>query len=143
MRTENSSATAETIVLVEDETFVREVTQEILRSAGYRVWPAKNAEAAEAIFDEHGWEIDVLVTDIILPGETGRVLGARMQQRNPCLKTLYISGYPEQIHELEISGEECLAKPFTSDVLLRKVRGGLHETLRVGEDSMLELCAGA
>src|SRR5579863_6375946 len=73
----------ETILFVEDEAFVREVTCEVLRSAGYRVLTAKNAGEAQKIYDEEGAAIDLLLTDIVMPGETGRALAARLQARNP------------------------------------------------------------
>src|SRR5579863_10786088 len=72
-----------TILFVEDEAFVREVACEVLRSAGYRVLIAKNAGEAQKIYDEEGAAIDLLLTDIVMPGETGRALAARLQARNP------------------------------------------------------------
>jgi CheY-like chemotaxis protein len=113
---------AETILLVEDEAFVREVTCEVLRSAGYRVLTAKNAVEAAREYDQAYGEVDLLLTDVILPGETGRVLAARLRLENPGLKVLLVTGYVEQMGVSEAGYEECLAKPFSSGVLLRRVR---------------------
>jgi CheY-like chemotaxis protein len=121
----------ETILLVEDETFVREVTCEVLRAAGYRVLTAKNAVEGAREYDQACGEVDLLLTDVILPGETGRVLAARLRLENPRLKVLLVTGYVEQMRASEARYEECLAKPFSSGVLLRRVRqvidcGGLR-----------------
>ena len=108
-----------TILLVEDETFVREVASEVLRAAGYRVLTAKNAAEAIQIY-EKGFEIDLLLTDVVLPGETGRVLAERLRRVNPRLPVLLATGYGEQM--ARAAGEECLAKPFSSEDLLGRVR---------------------
>lgn len=119
---DHTSSWRETILLVEDESFVREVTCEVLRSAGYRVLAAKKAAEASAIYEERGAEVDLLVTDVILPGETGRELGARLRRANSWLKVLYVTGYVEQMSMREGANEDCLAKPFSADVLLERVR---------------------
>jgi CheY-like chemotaxis protein len=108
-----------TILLVEDETFVREVASEVLRAAGYRVLTAKSAAEAVRIF-ENGFDIDLLLTDVVLPGETGRVLAERLRRANPQLPVLLATGYGEQM--ARETSEECLAKPFSSEDLLGRVR---------------------
>jgi len=110
-----------TILLVEDEVFVREVACEVLRSAGYRVVTARSANEADRIYDEEGLEIDLLLTDMILPGETGRELAERLRRKNPELKVLLATGYGEQMSRLTKSREPYLAKPFSSEDLLQKV----------------------
>jgi len=122
-KTQNGSPVeAETILLVEDEAFVREVTGEVQRSAGYRVLCARDAAEARRAYEAHGGELDLLLTDVILPGETGRALAARLRREIPGIKVLLISGYAKQMG-LQVQGsEECLAKPFSARVLLRKVR---------------------
>ena len=114
--------TAGTILLVEDEAFVREVACEVLRSDGYRVLTARNANEAAGLYEEEAGEIDLLLTDMILPGETGRDLAERLRKRDPKLKVLLASGYGEQITGLAQWSEEYLAKPFSSDELLDNVR---------------------
>jgi CheY-like chemotaxis protein len=119
-------AEAETILFVEDEAFVREVTAEVLRSAGYRVLTAQNAVEAARAYAVHCRTVDLLLTDVILPGETGRALAEGLRRQNPELKILFVSGYAEQMQTHEAGVEECLAKPFSGGVLLRKVRHVLH-----------------
>lgn len=117
----------ETILLVEDDAFVREVTSQVLRSAGYRVLTAKNAAEAIHVYDPSN-EVDLLLTDVVLPGETGRVLAARIRQKNPALNILLVSGYAEQMGLRDGNQEECLAKPFSTEVLLRRVRQQLDRS---------------
>jgi CheY-like chemotaxis protein len=121
-----ASDCAETILLVEDESFVREVTREVLQAAGYQVLSASNAAEATRISEQFESEIDLLLTDVILPGESGRLLGAKLGQKNPRLKILYVTGYAEQMGTKGM-GNDCLAKPFSTDALLRQVRRILDE----------------
>lgn len=118
----NRLAGSETILLVEDENFVREVTGEVLRSAGYRVLSAGNANEALGTYEEHGGAVDLLLTDVILPGETGCALAARLRWGFPELKVLLISGYAQPMGLAGAGAEECLAKPFSAATLLLKVR---------------------
>src|SRR5579863_118564 len=110
------------ILLIEDESFVREVTREILISAGYRVLAARNALEAIQIYERRHSEIDLVITDVVLPGESGRSLAVRLHRHNPELKVLFMSGYRDQIEfkgELE---EGFIGKPFSSNMLLDRVR---------------------
>jgi len=119
---EEARAGSETILLVEDETFVRDVASEVLRSAGYQVLTAKDATEAGAIYDLHGGEVDLLVTDVVLPGESGRAFAQRLQEASSRLQVLLITGYAKQMG-LEGAGTvACLAKPFSVGALLGKVR---------------------
>jgi CheY-like chemotaxis protein len=113
---------AETILLVEDEAFVRAVTCEVLQSAGYRVLTAKNAAEAARLYEQRRGEVKLLLTDVVLPGETGRALAGRLRRENPELKLLFVTGYAEQMGVREAKSEECLAKPFSTEVLLGRVR---------------------
>lgn len=127
-----------TILLVEDEPFVREVTREILQSAGHRVLCATTAAEAATLFSELSTEVDLLLTDIILPDENGRVSAANMLRHNPDLKVLYVSGYPDQIGALQVSGDDCLPKPYSSDQLLQKVAAMLgHAALPLQEPFLM------
>jgi two-component system cell cycle sensor histidine kinase/response regulator CckA len=119
----------ETILFVEDEAFVRDVTCEVLQSAGYRVLTATNAAEAICIYDARGGDIDLLLTDVILRGETGRALAGRFRRENPGLKVLLVSGYAEQLGLLEAMQEKYLAKPFSTEGLLRQVRQLLDRRL--------------
>ena len=135
----------ETILLVEDEAFVRNVTREILQAAGYRVLTAGDAVAAMRLYDEFRPEVDLLLTDMILPGENGIELAARMRRHNPTLRVLFVTGYADQIAVLRDSGEEYLLKPFCTEVLLRKLARLVEEPSvqpEQGEPVMLA-CVGA
>ncbi|HEY3971857.1 MAG TPA: response regulator [Candidatus Sulfotelmatobacter sp.] len=125
LATKETRLQRETILLVEDEAFVREVTCEILRSAGYRVLTAKNAAEAACVYQARRDQVELLLTDMILPSESGLALSERLRKDDPELKVLLVTGYTEQIARLAQMQEECLAKPFSSDVLLRRVRQAL------------------
>jgi CheY-like chemotaxis protein len=119
---------SETVLLVEDEASVRALSRVMLERAGYRVWDAANPVDAEALFARLGESIDVLVTDVILPGLTGPLLYQRLSQERPALKVLYMSGYTDAAlgHGGELDPEQAfLQKPFTFDGLTRKVREAL------------------
>ena len=104
--TSEANSEPATILLVEDESFVREVTCEVLRSAGYRVLPARDAAEAMRFYELRRGNVDLLLSDVILPGETGPALAGTLRKKNPTLKVLLVSGYGEQIAKLEVEGEE-------------------------------------
>ena len=133
----------ETILFVEDEAFVREVTSEVLQSAGYRVLAAKNAVEAQCIYDARHKDVGLLLTDVVLPGETGRALAGRLRRGNPRLKVLLVTGYVEQMGLQEAMPEECLAKPFSTEVLLRRVRQLLDRTRLIGTEDRLRPACGS
>ena len=113
---------AETILFVEDEAFVRNVTSEVLRSAGYTVLTARTPAEGLVKYDELRGRVDLLLTDVILPGETGRTLARKLRLQNPALSVLFITGYPEQMSAHGPEQTEFLAKPFSTGLLLRRVR---------------------
>ena len=133
----------ETILLVEDEDFVRDVAREILRAAGYRVLAARDSVVADRQYDEFGPKVDLLLTDMILPGENGAQLAARMRQQNPGLKVLFVTGYADQLAVLKNAGEEYLLKPFCTEALLRKVSELMEKPRAQGEESFMRACVGA
>jgi two-component system cell cycle sensor histidine kinase/response regulator CckA len=114
----------ETILLVEDEAFVREVAREVLKAAGYRVLTAQSAAEASCVYDRCSGGIDLLLSDIVLPGEDGRSLANRLSSQNPDLQVLMVTGYAMQPGQSRPGrkDEEYLPKPFSSAILLRKVR---------------------
>jgi two-component system cell cycle sensor histidine kinase/response regulator CckA len=130
---------AGTILLVEDEVFVREVTSEVLRSAGYRVLTAKNAVDAEQVYVQSCGGVDLLLTDVILPGENGRFFAGRLRVSDPTLNILLVTGYAEQMRLLESGQEECLAKPFSTRDLLDKVKEMMPVREFTSEQERLEL----
>jgi two-component system, cell cycle sensor histidine kinase and response regulator CckA len=115
-------AAAETILFVEDEAFVREVTCEVLRSAGYRVLAARNVADAVGMYEARPGEVALLLSDVVLPGEMGPAMARRLRRERPELKVLFVTGYAEQMGWLEEKQDEFLAKPFSTEALLRKVR---------------------
>jgi signal transduction histidine kinase len=116
----------ETLLLVEDEALVRGLVRDFLDSAGYTVIEAGDAEEAFRLFESRGAPaIDMLVTDVVLPGLNGLRLAERLRAIVPGLKTLFVSGYPGTTAIRQDSfdpGTAFLAKPFSRQVLTDKVR---------------------
>jgi PAS domain S-box-containing protein len=115
----------ETILLVEDSDVVRSYTAEILRSSGYDVLEAASGEEAIRIAGEHPRPIDMLLSDVVMPGVTGGEVSARLSASRPEMKTLFVSGYPEDTigkKRLLDGNAPFLGKPFTPGELLRKIR---------------------
>jgi CheY-like chemotaxis protein len=129
---------AETILLVEDETFVRKVTCEVLTAAGYNVVTAENATEALAQ-REHVSQLDLLLTDVILPGRSGRALAGVLRSLQPDLVVLFVTGYPLQLAEISAAkpAEACLPKPFSAVTLLRKVREALNGKAEPGTGNLI------
>jgi len=118
------AGTGETILVVEDEVNVRAVTLTVLQELGYRCIEAADAQAALAVFDA-GTPIDLLVSDVGLPGMNGRQLAEIATMRRPGLKVLFITGYAEQAtvrHGFLNAGMEMITKPFVIDELAARVR---------------------
>ena len=119
----------ETVLLVEDEDFVRGVTREVLEMAGYRVLEASNGESAMRIFSENGGKVELLLTDVVMPGMNGRDLAGRVSKMAPNVKMLFMSGYTENAvlrHGLEDDCAAYLQKPFALETLIAKVREVLN-----------------
>jgi DNA-binding response OmpR family regulator len=124
-----------TILLVEDERFLREVTCEILESAGYRVLKAGTAAEAIFAFDEYKTIVRLLLTDVVLPGQNGRDLATDLRCVCPKLRIIFISGYPENVvtrQGLKEDGMFYLPKPFSAQSLTRKVRQVLEQQEATG-----------
>ena len=118
----------ETILLVEDEPELRELTRTVLTARGYKVIEAVNAEDAERLANEsysRGAKIHLLLTDVIMPGVSGRELAKRVLARQPSVRVLYVSGYTYNViaqnGTLE-RGVAFLQKPFSPSGLVEKVR---------------------
>jgi two-component system, cell cycle sensor histidine kinase and response regulator CckA len=119
----------ETILLAEDEQDVREVAREFLESGGYTVIEARDGADALKRVERHEGTINLLVTDMVMPGMTGQELSARLVRNRPDLRVLYMSGYSERAAVESAHGDSSmrlLAKPFSRWALLRAV----HDILK-------------
>jgi len=115
----------ETILLVEDEAPVRALAREILESAGYQVLEGATPEEALAAASSHAGPIHLVLTDVILPGVSGRQLAAALRSSRTEARVLFTSGYTDDAishHGILEPGVSFVQKPFTAAVLLRKVR---------------------
>jgi two-component system cell cycle sensor histidine kinase/response regulator CckA len=115
----------ETILLVEDEESVRQLVRETLEAKGYHVLQAENGQVGLATAIAHQGTIDLMITDVVMPGMSGRELAEKLVNTRPKTKVLYLSGYTEDTIVSEgalESGNAFLQKPFTLQNLSRKVR---------------------
>jgi len=118
---------SKTVLVVEDEGGLRELAGRLLSRLGYRVLTAANAKAAQKIFND-GASIDVLLTDVVMPGASGPELTKELLTTHPDLKVVYMSGYTEDTianHGVIDPGVSFLHKPFTSSTLDQKIREAL------------------
>jgi len=119
----------ETILLVEDETAVRGLAKLILQRHGYRLLEAASGVEALSIWEKHGAEIDLLLTDMIMPdGLTGREVAKQLQARKPALKVVYVSGYSMESDGTTFRlrpGTSFLQKPYQPQKLLQTIRDNL------------------
>ena len=118
----------ETVLVAEDEADVRELVRDILQSFGYTVLVATHPADAALIAERHAGPIHLLLTDVIMPGGTGRDLAERLRPLRPEMRILYMSGYPGDaiVHHGRLErGTEYLQKPFAPDDLGAKVRAVL------------------
>jgi two-component system, cell cycle sensor histidine kinase and response regulator CckA len=118
-------AGSETILLAEDEAVVRNLVCEILQHAGYTVLAAADGREALRLSKQHPGEIDLMVTDVVMPGMSGRDVAERLWLSRPETKVLYISGYTDvAVFDPGVldPGSAFLQKPFSSAALAQKVR---------------------
>ena len=117
-------AGGETVLLVEDAEGLRLLATKLLERLGYTVLVAANAEQAFRLFEENP-SIDLLLTDVVMPGASGPELTRRLHERTPGLKVIYMSGYTGDAivrHGVLDAGVAFLHKPFTAEALGQKVR---------------------
>jgi CheY-like chemotaxis protein len=128
----------ETVLLVEDEPEVRDLAREILEASGYTVLQACDPQDALLIAERHGGPIHLLLTDVIMPRQSGRALAERLRPLRPELQVLFMSGYTNEAivrHGVLEPGTLFIQKPFTPEGLGRKVREALdlgHGAWRAG-----------
>jgi DNA-binding NtrC family response regulator len=120
---ENDRPRRRTILLVEDEPFVRQATCNVLMSAGFEVLPAGDAQDAMKVYEEYRRGIDLVMTDMVLPGRSGEQLGQDLRQQSPEVVVLVTSGYsnPEYEKESPESRTYFLAKPYSRRMLVEKI----------------------
>ena len=117
-------AGTQTVLVVEDADGLRELAKRLLQRQGYRVLIAANANEALRLFGENA-TIDVVLTDVVMPGASGPELTRQLIEQRPGLRVIYMSGYTEDTivqHGVLKPGIAFLNKPFTSDTLGRKIR---------------------
>jgi len=115
----------ETVLLAEDEAAVRAVARQALQRHGYAVLEAQSGEAALDLAQRHSGRIHLLLTDVVMPGMSGRALALRLAAQRPDMRTIYMSGYTDDAitrHGVLEHGVTYVQKPFSPDALVRKVR---------------------
>jgi two-component system, cell cycle sensor histidine kinase and response regulator CckA len=120
---------SETVLLTEDEQDVREITREFLESGGYQVVEAKDGTEAKRLAAQHRGKIQLLVTDMVMPGMTGQELAVQLQVEHPGLCVVFMSGYSEHAATEMANADpsvRLLTKPFSRAALLRTVGEILH-----------------
>lgn len=117
------TAGRETVLVVEDEEAVRRLVHTALEQNGYRVLIAADGVEALKLISSHTGPLDLLITDLAMPGMSGTELARKVTERLPGMEVLYISGYAEELRQSgEIEEARFLQKPFTPQALARKVR---------------------
>ncbi|HET6935213.1 MAG TPA: response regulator, partial [Candidatus Angelobacter sp.] len=113
-----------TILLVEDQPHLLELSREFLQRLGYVVLPASNGEQAVDIAGSFQGRIDLLLTDIVMPGMNGRQLSNQLRAARPVMKVLYVSGYTDEVFGEQgiSSGEAFMEKPFDLETLGQQVK---------------------
>jgi len=123
-----TSSSERTILVVEDQPEVRSLLSDALEMLGYRVLTAAHPDDGLALVDEHAEEIDLVLTDIVMPGMNGPEMAQRLMLRHPLLRVLYLSGHgSEALAPLGVpeGSASVLKKPFTMDALVERVAGAL------------------
>jgi signal transduction histidine kinase len=124
----------EIVLLVEDEPSVRELASAILRRYGYRVLEAESGDHALRVWEDAGGQVDLLLTDLVMPGElSGVALADRLRAERPTLRTVYMSGHPTDVVQKRMGSEpdRLLQKPFEMPTLLAAVRQALDEPANI------------
>ncbi len=115
----------ETVLLVEDEEMVRELTREILQESGYHVLEAKHGQEALLVAEQHQGPIHLMLSDVVMPQMSGRELAEQLSPLRTEMKVLYMSGYTDDAivhHGVLDEGMAFIEKPFTPNALARKLR---------------------
>jgi CheY-like chemotaxis protein len=116
---------SETILLVEDDDLVRRLARQGLEKSGYQVVQAGNGEEALGLLAHHPGPIHLLLTDVVMPGISGREMAERVAEVHPEVKTLFMSGYTDDailLHGVSTDQMAFLGNPFTPRLLAQRVR---------------------
>lgn len=126
--TRSHVANSPVILLVEDELIVREVTREVLQHAGYVVLESGSAKEALRVARQYADRIDVLLTDVVMPGMNGADLASHLESMQPDLITVFMSGYGQNDIARGVSRAPSihLQKPFTVNILLTRIGEALR-----------------
>jgi PAS domain S-box-containing protein len=130
VESEQPAESMETVLVVEDEQAVRDLTVKMLQRLGYRILTAASGAEALEICREHSGSIEVLLTDVVMPGMSGRQLADALLPTRPDMKVLFLSGYTDDTivhHGVLDRTVEFLAKPFSRELLAKKLRAVLEK----------------
>jgi CheY-like chemotaxis protein len=118
----------ETILLVEDEDVVRELTRRVLERQGYTVLACADGQEAISLAERDNRKIDLLLTDVVMPGLRGYEVARQVSESRPEIKILYMSGYAEEalVGRPALADSALIEKPFAVDALARRVRETLE-----------------
>lgn len=119
----------ETILLVDDEKMILDVTRELLKSLGYQVYVAQSGKEAIDVFTEKQDQINLVIMDMVLPGMSGKKIFDRLREINPDVRVLLVSGYSIDGEAEQIQARGCkgfLPKPFRIAELAQKIREVLN-----------------
>lgn len=136
-----SAVGGETILLVEDEEFVRSIATEVLESCGYVVIPARDAAHGMEQFSRNRGSISLLLTDVVMPGGSGKTLAEKLSADDPSLKVIFMSGYTDNAvvrQQFMDPRTAYLQKPFSVDGLVRKIREVLDTPARLDSGAQIE-----
>ena len=125
------SGSAETVLMVEDEESVRKLVRIVLEEAGFNVLEASGAREALYTHENHSGGIDLLLTDIVLSGKSGREIAKEFLELRPGIRVIYMSGYTDDAvvrHGLVAEGARFLQKPFTPLALLTAINDCFTDT---------------
>jgi signal transduction histidine kinase/CheY-like chemotaxis protein len=119
----DSNGSGETILVADDETALRHAVVEILRSSGYKALEAQTATEALEMANQHAGKLDILLTDVVMPGLRGPELARRVTQTHPDIRVVYMSGYAEGFPETQLPENSAfLQKPFRFATLLEQLK---------------------
>jgi DNA-binding NtrC family response regulator len=131
MREAGPTRGAETVLLVEDEARIRDLCAKALTDGGYRVIEAASPEEALKLWNDKGASVELVISDVVMPGMTGHKLAEQLLSRAPRLRVILISGYAPVTESGPMSQRSVtfLQKPFAPEELLQRVRSALDSEL--------------